>query len=74
MLIIYLQNNAFLWGVAVEVSIVSVLREVIIEVLEIPWQQMAVCAFLLVLGRYYARAWMARIFNYNSDVKNKVGG
>ena len=62
-------------GVAVEVSIVSVLREVIIrEVLEISWQQiLAVCAFLLVLAALLlTRAWIARIFNPISDEKNKA--
>jgi uncharacterized membrane protein (DUF373 family) len=75
LLIIYLQEQRISVGVAVEVSIVSVLREVIIrEVLEIPWQQiLAVCAFLLVLGALLlTRAWMARIFNTIPDVKNKV--
>lgn len=66
LLIIYLQEQRISVGVAVEVSIVSVLREVIIrEVLEIPWQQiLAICAFLLSLGTLLlVRAWMARIFN-----------
>jgi uncharacterized membrane protein (DUF373 family) len=66
LLIIYLQEQRISVGVAVEVSIVSVLREVIIrEVLEIPWQQiLAVCAFLLVLALLLlTRAWMAKIFN-----------
>jgi uncharacterized membrane protein (DUF373 family) len=66
LLIIYLKEQRISVGVAVEVSIVSVLREVIIRgALEIPWQQiLAVCAFLLVLGGLLLiRAWMARIFN-----------
>jgi uncharacterized membrane protein (DUF373 family) len=66
LLIIYLQEQRISVGVAVEVSIVSVLREVIIrEVLEIPWQQiLAVCAFLLILALLLlTRAWMAKIFN-----------
>ncbi|MFM7450740.1 MAG: phosphate-starvation-inducible PsiE family protein [Leptolyngbyaceae cyanobacterium] len=52
LLIIYLQEQRVSIGVAVEVSIVSVLREVIVRgVLESPWTQiMAACAFLLVLG------------------------
>ncbi len=52
LLIIYLQEQRVSIGVAVEVSIVSVLREVIVRgVLEAPWTQiMAACAFLLVLG------------------------
>ncbi|MBW4641154.1 MAG: phosphate-starvation-inducible PsiE family protein [Gloeocapsa sp. UFS-A4-WI-NPMV-4B04] len=75
LLIIYLQEQRISIGVAVEVSIVSVLREVIIrEVLEIPWQQiLAVCAFLLVLAALLlTRAWIARIFNPTSDEKNKA--
>jgi len=66
LLIIYLQEQRISVGVAVEISIVSVLREVILrEVLEIPWQQiLAVCAFLLVLAALLlTRAWMAKIFN-----------
>lgn len=75
LLIIYLQEQRVSVGVAVEVSIVSVLREVIIrEVLEIPWQQiLAVCAFLLVLAALLlTRAWMARIFNTIAVEKNKA--
>lgn len=75
LLIIYLQEQRISVGVAVEVSIVSVLREVIIrEVLEIPWQQiLAVCAFLLVLGALLLiRAWMALIFNTIPVEKNRA--
>lgn len=75
LLIIYLQEQRVSVGVAVEVSIVSVLREVIIrEVLEIPWQQiLAVCAFLLVLAALLlTRAWMARIFNTIAAEKTKA--
>jgi len=75
LLIIYLQEQRISVGVAVEVSIVSVLREVIIrEVLEIPWQQiLAVCAFLLVLAvLLLTRAWMASIFSKISSEKNKA--
>lgn len=51
-LIIYLQERRFSVGVAIEASIVSVLREVILRgVLEIPAHQLwAVCGFLMVLG------------------------
>lgn len=66
LLIIYLQDQRISVGVAVEVSIVSVLREVIIRgALEIPWQQiLAVCSFLLVLGfLLLIHVKMARIFN-----------
>ena len=75
LLIIYLQEQRISVGVAVEVSIVSVLREVIIRgALEIPWQQiLAVCAFLLVLGGLLlTRAWMARIFNTIETEKNQA--
>ena len=57
-------------GVAVEVTIVSVLREIIIRgALEIPWQQiLSVCSLLLVLGiLLLIRAWMSRLYN-NQDL------
>jgi len=75
LLIIYLKEQRISVGVAVEVSIVSVLREVIIRgALEISWQQiLAVCAFLLVLGGLLLiRAWMARIFNRIEMEKRRV--
>jgi uncharacterized membrane protein (DUF373 family) len=52
LLIIYLQEHRVSIGVAVEVSIVSVLREVIVRgVLETPWVQILVTgSFLLVLA------------------------
>ncbi|NET32772.1 MAG: hypothetical protein F6K19_12285 [Cyanothece sp. SIO1E1] len=52
LLIIYLQEHQVSIGVAVEVSIVSVLREIIVRgVLETEWNQiLAACAFLVVLG------------------------
>ena len=52
LLIIYLQEHEISIGVAVEVSIVSVLREVIVHgVLETNWSQiLATCAFLGVLS------------------------
>ena len=52
-------------GVAVEVSIVSVLREVIVRgVLEVPWNQiLAACAFLLVLAALLVvRVWIPPTF------------
>lgn len=66
LLIIYLQEQRISVGVAVEVSIVSVLREVIIRgALEIPWQQiLAICVFLIVLGGLLlTRAWITKIFS-----------
>ncbi|MBA3924608.1 MAG: phosphate-starvation-inducible PsiE family protein [Nostocaceae cyanobacterium] len=52
LLIVYLQEHSISVGVAVEVSIVSVLREVIVHgVLETSWIQiLALCALLSVLG------------------------
>lgn len=73
LLIIYLQQQRISVGVAVEVSIVSILREIIIlEALEIPWQQiLSTCALLLVLGGLLlTRAWIARIFNKISAEKS----
>ncbi|MBR8831977.1 MAG: hypothetical protein N5P05_001713 [Chroococcopsis gigantea SAG 12.99] len=65
LLIIYLQEKRVSIGVAVEVSIVSVLREVIVHgVLETPWTQvLASCAFLLVLGVLMViRVWLPPTF------------
>lgn len=66
LLIIYLQEQRVSIGVAVEVSIVSVLREVIVRgVLEAPWSQiLAACAFLLVMGALLVvRVWLPPTFN-----------
>lgn len=65
LLIIYLQEHRVSIGVAVEVSIVSVLREVIVRgVLETPWAQVLVaCMFLLVLGGLLVvRVWLPPTF------------
>jgi uncharacterized membrane protein (DUF373 family) len=65
LLIIYLQEKRVSIGVAVEVSIVSVLREVIVrEVLETGWSQvLAACAFLIVLGALMVlRVWLPPTF------------
>ncbi|MCX7593054.1 MAG: phosphate-starvation-inducible PsiE family protein [Fischerella sp.] len=65
LLIIYLQERRISVGVAVEVSIVSALREVILRgVVEIPRDQLwAICGFLTVLGGLLIiRALQARIF------------
>ena len=72
LLIIYLQQRRISVGVAVEVSIVSILREIIIRgALDIPWQQiLSTCALLIVLGGLLlTRAWIARIFNKISAEK-----
>lgn len=66
LLIIYLKEHRVSIGVAVEVSIVSVLREVIVHgVLEIPWTQVLVaCVFLLVLGALLiVRVWIPPTFD-----------
>lgn len=66
LLIIYLQEHRVSIGVAVEVSIVSVLREIIVRgVLETPWiQVLASCLFLMVLGGLLVvRAWIPPTFD-----------
>ena len=66
LLIIYLQEQRVSIGVAVEVSIVSALREVIVRgVLETPWSQiLSTCAFLLVMGALLIdRVWIPPTFN-----------
>lgn len=65
LLIIYLQEHRVSIGVAVEVSIVSVLREIIVQgVLETTWYQvLAACAFLSVLGLLLViRVWIPPTF------------
>ncbi|GAX42494.1 conserved hypothetical membrane protein [Tolypothrix sp. NIES-4075] len=66
LLIIYLQEQRVSIGVAVEVSIVSVLREVIVRgVLETHWSQiLAACVFLLVMGvLLVVRVWLPPTFS-----------
>lgn len=66
LLIIYLQEHRVSIGVAVEVSIVSVLREIIVRgVLETPWTQvLASCLFLIVLGGLLLiRVWIPPTFD-----------
>ncbi|MBD2778758.1 phosphate-starvation-inducible PsiE family protein [Iningainema tapete] len=52
LLMVYLQEHSIAVGVAVEVAIVSVLREVVVHgALEISWvQTAAICGLLFVLG------------------------
>jgi uncharacterized membrane protein (DUF373 family) len=74
LLIIYLQEKRVSIGVAVEVSIVSVLRELIVRgVLETTWTQvLAACAFLLVLGCLMVlRVWLPPTFE-GIDPEQKV--
>jgi uncharacterized membrane protein (DUF373 family) len=66
LLIIYLQEQRISVGAAVEVSLVSALREIVVDgVLEIPLEKLlGVCAFLAVLGGLlYLRVWMSTQFN-----------
>lgn len=65
LLIIYLQEQRVSIGVAVEVSIVSVLREVIVRgVLEAHWSQiLSACAFLIVMALLLVvRFWLPPTF------------
>ena len=65
LLIIYLKEQRISIGVAVEVAIVSVLREIIVRgILETQWTQvLATCAFLLVLGvLMIVRVWLPPTF------------
>ncbi|MCU0571045.1 MAG: phosphate-starvation-inducible PsiE family protein [Oculatellaceae cyanobacterium Prado106] len=65
LLIIYLQEQRVSIGVAVEVSIVSILREVIVRgVLETPWSQvLSACAFLFILAvLLVVRVWLPPTF------------
>lgn len=74
LLIIYLKEQRVSIGVAVEVSIVSVLREIIVRgVLETPWTQIiATCSFLLVLGiLMIIRVWLPATFE-GIDPEQKV--
>jgi uncharacterized membrane protein (DUF373 family) len=65
LLIIYLQEQRVSIGVAVEVSIVSILREIIVKgVLETPWSQvLSACAFLFILSvLLVVRVWIPPTF------------
>ena len=74
LLIIYLQERRVSIGVAVEVSIVSVLREIIVKgILEIPWSQiLATGSFLLVLAvLLLVRVWLPPTFE-GVDPEQKI--
>lgn len=74
LLIIYLQEQRISIGVAVEVSIVSVLREIIVGgVLETDWTKiLAACAFLIVLGMLLiVRVWLPPTFE-GVDPEKKI--
>lgn len=65
LLIIYLQEQRVSIGVSVEVTIVSVLREVIVKgLLEVEWRQiLATCAFLIALAiLLVVRVWLPPTF------------
>jgi len=66
LLIIYLGEKRVSIGVTVEVSIVSVLREVIVHgILETPWSQvLATCVFLMTLALLLVvRVWLPPTFD-----------
>ncbi len=66
LLIIYLQEQRVSIGVAVEVAIVSVLREIIVNnILEVAWTQiLATCAFLMVMALLLVvRVWLPPTFD-----------
>ena len=74
LLIIYLQEHRVSIGVAVEVSIVSALREIIVKgILETPWTQvLATCSFLIVLGSLLViRVWLPPTFE-GVDPEQKI--
>ncbi len=65
LLIIYLQEQRVSIGVAVEIAIVSALREVIVKgVLETDWRQiLAVCVFLMAMAvLLVVRVWLPPTF------------
>jgi uncharacterized membrane protein (DUF373 family) len=74
LLIIYLKEQRISIGVAVEVAIVSILREIIVRgILETQWTQvLATCAFLLVLGvLMLIRVWLPPTFE-GVDPEQKI--
>jgi uncharacterized membrane protein (DUF373 family) len=65
LMIIYLQEHRISIGVAVEVAIVSMLREVIVRgVLEVPWTQLLATGFLLMVMALLlvVRIWLPPTF------------
>jgi uncharacterized membrane protein (DUF373 family) len=65
LLIIYLQEHRVSIGVAVEVAIVSILREVIVRgVLEVHWSQLLAAGFLLIVMAILlvVRVWLPPTF------------
>lgn len=77
LLIIYLQEQRISIGAAVEVSLVSALREVILQgVLEIPLGHLlGACLFLIVLGGLlFLRVWMFQQFDALKQSRNESSG
>lgn len=73
LLVIYLQEQRISIGAAVEVSLVSALREIILEgVLEVPLNNLlGACVFLVVLGGLlFLRVWMFQQFDAVRQVNN----
>jgi len=74
LLIIYLQEQRISIGAAVEVSLVSALREVILQgVVDIPIDHLlGVCTFLVVLGGLlYLRVWIFQQFEAISITRSE---
>ncbi|MGC8713344.1 MAG: phosphate-starvation-inducible PsiE family protein [Leptodesmis sp.] len=74
LLIIYLQEQRISIGAAVEVALVSALREVILQgVVDIPIDRLlGVCAFLVVLGGLlYLRVWMFQRLDAIAEPKSQ---
>ena len=75
LLIVYLQEQRISIGSAVEVSLVSALREILLEgVVEIPLDQLlGICAFLIVLGGLLClRVWMFERFTLVKQTDTKT--
>ncbi|WAL58293.1 phosphate-starvation-inducible PsiE family protein [Thermocoleostomius sinensis] len=73
LLVIYLQEQRISIGAAVEVSLVSALREIILEgVLEVPLDNLlGACVFLVVLGGLlFLRVWMFQQFDAVKQANN----
>jgi uncharacterized membrane protein (DUF373 family) len=73
LLVIYLQEQRISIGAAVEVSLVSALREIILQgVLEIPLSDLVgACIFLCVLGGLlFLRVWMFQQFDSIKQANN----
>ena len=75
LLIVYLQEQRISIGSAVEVSLVSALREILLEgVVEIPLDKLlGICAFLIVLGGLlFLGVWMFERFHSVKQVETNT--